>query len=145
MDTDFFAEAGTMGAEQKLAIYYDGACSFCLWSKGLVEPWDTQSRLRFLDINDPQVEASAPYPREELTREMHLQGPDGTWSAGFAAWVRILRVLPRFAWLGWMLGLPPFRWAGPSVYRWVAGHRSLLPGVPPACTTDTCAPRRRVT
>ena len=129
-----------MDTQRNLDIYYDGNCSFCRWSKGVIEPWDTRGRLRFLDINDPEVAAATPYPREKLLREMHLREPDGTWSAGFAAWVRILGVLPRWAWLGRLLGLAPFRWLGAIVYRWVARHRHLLPGAPPVCTAETCAP-----
>ena len=98
-----------------------------------------RGRLRFLDYNDPQLAEQAPYTREELASEMHVREPDGTWTAGFAAWVRILRVLPRLAWLGRLLGLPPLRWAGPGVYGWVARHRQLLPGAPQPCTTNSCA------
>jgi predicted DCC family thiol-disulfide oxidoreductase YuxK len=133
-----------MAAEPKLEIYLDASCPFCQWSRARIEPWDTRNRLRFLDYNDPQVASSAPFPPEELAREMHLRAPDGVWSAGFDAWVRILRVLPGLGWLGWLLGVPPLRWFGPPVYRWVARHRLLLPGIPPPCSTETCpAPPRR--
>jgi predicted DCC family thiol-disulfide oxidoreductase YuxK len=130
-----------MVAEPKLEIYLDGSCGFCQWSRAQIEPWDTRGRLRFLDYNDPHLAEQAPYTREELASEMHLREPDGTWSAGFAAWVRILRVLPGLAWLGWMLGLPPLRWVGPSVYGWVARHRQLLPGAPESCTPANCPPK----
>jgi len=130
-----------MAAEPKLEIYLDGSCALCEWSRAHIEPWDTRGRLRFLDYNDPDVAAKSPYSREELGREMHLRTPDGTWTAGFAAWVRILRVLPGLAWLGWLLNVPPMRWIGPSMYRWVAHHRKLLPGIPPQCTPDSCAPK----
>lgn len=130
-----------MVAEPKLDIYLDGSCAFCQWSRARMEPWDTRGRLCFLDYNDPHVAAEVPYSREELASEMHLREPDGQWTAGFAAWVRILRVLPRLAWLGRLLGLPPLRWLGPSVYGWVARHRRLMPGAPQSCTTDTCTTR----
>jgi predicted DCC family thiol-disulfide oxidoreductase YuxK len=132
-----------MPAEKNLDIYYDGSCGFCQWSRGIIEPWDTRGRLRFLDYNEPEIAALTGLTPDELGREMHVRGPDGAWAAGYAAWVRILRVLPRLAWLGWLLGKPPLRWLGPSVYRWVAGHRSLLPGAPQACTPETCPPPRR--
>jgi predicted DCC family thiol-disulfide oxidoreductase YuxK len=125
-----------MATEPKLEIYLDGSCAFCQWSRARIEPWDTRGRLRFLDYNDPKLAGQAPYTLEELASEMHVREPDGTWTAGFAAWLRILRVLPRLAWLGWMLGLPPLRWIGPSAYGWVARHRQLLPGAPRPCAVN---------
>ena len=34
--------------------------------------------------------------------------------------------------------LPPVRWLGPSVYRFIARHRYSLPGAPARCESDTC-------
>src|SRR5665213_2914780 len=111
--------------DKNLYIYYDGRCAFCQWARARIEPWDTRHRLRFIDYNDLEAGAT-PYSAEELSREMHVRSPDGRWRAGFAAWIRILRVLPRLAWLGWVLSMPPFRWFGPAAYNWVARHRTLL-------------------
>ena len=127
-----------MGEQDKLDIYMDGSCAFCQWSRARIEPWDTRGRLRFEDYNDPQVAATVPYSAEELDREMHVRLPDGSWAAGFEAWVAILRALPGLAWLGWLLGKPPLRWMGPSAYGWVARHRTRLPGVPPPCSRERC-------
>ena len=127
-----------MSNELKLDIYMDGSCAFCQWSRARLQIWDTHSRLHFVDYNDPEIAARAPYTLEELDREMHLRSPDGNWSAGFAAWVKILRVLPGWSWLGWLLAKPPVRWVGPRVYAWIAGHRDLLPGAPPPCTPHSC-------
>ena len=132
-----------MAAESQLEIYYDGSCPFCQWSRTVIKPWDTRNRLLFLDYNDPQVAAATALSPEELGREMHLREPNGNWAAGFTAWATILRALPRWAWLGWLLGRPPLRWVGPGLYRWVAGHRNLLPGIPQPCTTESCSPRQR--
>jgi predicted DCC family thiol-disulfide oxidoreductase YuxK len=120
-------------------VFNDGACPFCQWIRGRVEPYDTAHRIAFVDYNDPAVAARAPFSIEELENEMHVRTPDGAWVAGFAAWVALLRAMPRLAWLGWVLGAPPFRWAGPSVYRWVARNRYSLPGAPPRCNSQSCA------
>jgi predicted DCC family thiol-disulfide oxidoreductase YuxK len=128
-----------MSSEAKLDIYLDGNCAFCQWARARIEPWDTHGRLRFVDYNDPLIAATAPYTLDELDREMHLRLQDGRWSAGFSAWVEILRVLPGLAWLGWLLAKPPLRWIGPSFYGWIARHRTLL-GAPPACTRESCPP-----
>lgn len=120
-------------------IFMDGSCSFCQWTRAKVAPYDSRSRLRFLDYNDPAVAAQSPFSRQELDREMHVRTPDGTWKRGFEAWLALLRVLPKLAWLGRIAGLPPFRWLGPSAYEFVAKHRYSFPGAPARCDTDTCA------
>ena len=129
-----------MSDAPKLDIYFDGGCAFCRWWRARLEPWDRNSRLQFVDFNDPNAASAAPFSLNELAQEMHLRAPDGAWSAGFPAWVRILHELPRLAWLGWFLAKPPLRWIGPGLYRWIARHRTLLPGAPPPCNAGACAP-----
>jgi len=124
--------------EARYDILFDGACPLCQWSRARVTRFDAAGRLRFLDYNDPGVSTDAPFTREELAQEMHVRAPDGAWSAGFAAWATVLRALPALAWLGWLLGAPPFRWAGPRLYRWVARNRYLWPGAPPRCEAGVC-------
>jgi predicted DCC family thiol-disulfide oxidoreductase YuxK len=126
-------ERERMPGPGKFEILTDGACPFCQWTRARLEPFDTANRLRFLDYNDPELAAEAPFTREELDREMHVHAPDGAWSSGFAAWVVVLRALPPLAWLGWLLRSPLFRSAGPKLYRWVARNRYRLPGAPPPC------------
>lgn len=120
-------------------IFMDGSCSFCRWSREKIGPYDSQSRLRFLDYNDPAAAAQAPFSREELDREMHVRTPDGRWVVGFDAWQELLCELPKLAWLGKIAALPPFRWMGPSAYRFIARHRYSIPGAPARCETDSCA------
>lgn len=103
-----------------------------------MEPYDSTARLRFLDYNDPGVAEQAPFSRSDLDEEMHVRTPDGKWLKGFDAWVALLRVLPKLSWLGWIAGMPPARWFGPSVYAFIARHRYNLPGAPSHCETDTC-------
>jgi predicted DCC family thiol-disulfide oxidoreductase YuxK len=120
-------------------IFIDGSCSFCRWTQAKIEPYDSGSRLRFLNYNDPEVAAQAPFPRSELDNEMHVRTPQGAWLKGFAAWLALLCVLPKLAWLGRLASMPPMRWMGPSLYAFIARHRYSLPGAPARCETDTCA------
>jgi predicted DCC family thiol-disulfide oxidoreductase YuxK len=125
-------------------IFMDGSCSFCRWIQDKVQPYDSNSRLRFVDYNDAAVAAQTPYSRNELGEEMHVRTPEGRWLKGFEAWLAILRVLPKLALLGRIGGMPPIRWFGPSAYNSIARHRYSLPGAPPRCDSDTCAlPRQR--
>lgn len=129
----------SMAAPTTYDIFMDGSCSFCRWSRAKVEPYDSGSRLRFLDYNDPAVAAQAPCPRAELDNEMHVRTPEGAWLKGFEAWLALLRVLPKLAWLGRFASVPPMRWIGPYAYAFIARHRYSLPGAPARCDTDTCA------
>jgi predicted DCC family thiol-disulfide oxidoreductase YuxK len=126
---------------QQYEVFMDGGCAFCQWARARVEPFDTNERLKFLDYNDPAVAALAPFSREELDREMYVRAPDGSWHAGFAAWVVLLRAMPLLSWLGALLGSGMFRSAGPKLYRWVARNRYRLPGSPPPCRSDACTVR----
>ncbi len=128
-----------MPESPKYDIFLDGSCSFCRWSRDKIEPYDSNGRVRFLDYNDPAVAAQTPFPRSDLDQEMHLRTPEGKWLRGFEAWLALLRVLPRLAWLGWIAGRPPLRWLGPPFYRFIARHRYSLPGAPAQCEGDTCA------
>ncbi|MBZ5643939.1 MAG: DUF393 domain-containing protein [Acidobacteriia bacterium] len=120
-------------------IFMDGSCSFCKWTREKVEPYDSGARLRFLDYNDPGVAAQSPFSRSDLDQEMHVRTPDGKWLKGFEAWLALLRVLPKLAWIGRLAAFPPARWFGPFVYAFIARHRYSLPGAPSRCDSDTCA------
>ncbi len=128
----------------KYDVFLDGSCSFCRWLQSKIEPYDSNRRLRFMNYNEPPVAALTPFPRAELDREMHVSTPEGVWLRGFEAWRALLIVLPKLSWLGWIAGLPPLVWIGPSLYAFVARHRYSIPGAPPRCEGDTCAiPARR--
>lgn len=116
-----------------LDVYTDGACPFCQWVRARVEPHDTRGELRFRDYNNPEVAAATPYSFDELSREMHVRSADGRWLSGFFGWTEILKVLPRWRWLGLLLAAPPLRWAGPFLYRLFAANRYRIPGVPKPC------------
>jgi predicted DCC family thiol-disulfide oxidoreductase YuxK len=120
-------------------VFMDGSCSFCRWSQARVEPYDTYGRIRFLDYNNPEVAAQAPFSRDALSAEMHVRTPEGTWLAGFEAWTALLCALPKLSWLGRLANMPPLRWIGPYAYDFIARHRYSLPGAPARCASDSCA------
>jgi predicted DCC family thiol-disulfide oxidoreductase YuxK len=136
---DMYSPGSLMERTPTYDVFMDGSCTFCQWTRAKIEPYDSGSRLRFLDFNDPAVAAQAPFSRDELNREMHVRTPDASWKKGFEAWLALLQVLPKLAWLGRIAGLPPMRWMGPPMYRFVARHRYNLPGAPARCESDTCA------
>ena len=131
-------------------VYTDGSCPFCQWSRQKVERYDRDRRVEFRDYNNPAVAHQTPFTGEELATEMHVLTPDQRWHGGFAAWLEVLKALPRFRWLGKLLGFIPFRWVGPPLYRLIARNRYRAPsvvlhwmGAPPPCTPESgCAAPR---
>jgi predicted DCC family thiol-disulfide oxidoreductase YuxK len=134
-------------ATERLIAYTDGRCPFCQWSRQQVERYDGAGAVEFRDYNQPANARATPYSDEELAAEMHVRAPDGNWYGGFAAWLQVLRALPRWRWLGRLLSWPPFRWVGPGTYRIIAKNRYRAPkfllrwmGAPPPCSQQSgCA------
>ncbi len=58
--------------------------------------------------------------REAAMARLHLRRPDGSLVSGAQAFTSLWRVLPRWAWLGRMLG------AGPGLWLLEAGYRGFL-------------------
>src|SRR6476646_8631136 len=108
---------------RRLVVYTDGSCPFCQWSRQRVERLDRDRRVEFRDYNDPAAARETPFSDAELAKEMHVLTPDKRWSGGYFAWLEVLRVLPRWRWLGTLLSFVPFRWLGPPLYRTIARNR----------------------
>jgi predicted DCC family thiol-disulfide oxidoreductase YuxK len=130
-----------MSEIERIDVYTDGQCPLCQWMRARVEPFDRQHRITWLDYRDPEVMSSAaPYTFQELNEEMHARSPDGRWSAGYGAWVAIMRVLPGWRLLAPVLSVWPFTSLGAIFYRWLAARRYKLFGVPPPCDVNgVCA------
>ena len=112
----------------EITVYWDGQCPFCSAMKERLAAFDTRRTLLFVDLNDPEIAATAAarFTRSELVDEMRVRMPDGTWRTGYFAWAAALRALPALAWFGTLMQLWVFADIGPKVYRWVANHRYLI-------------------
>ena len=135
----------------RLVVYTDGSCPFCLWSRRKVEAYDRNHFVEFRNYNDPAVARETPYADSALAAEMHVLAPGERWFGGFLAWLEILKVLARWRWLGKLLGYVPFRWIGPPLYRGIARNRYGLPnfvlrwiGAPPPCPAEGSCTMPRV-
>jgi predicted DCC family thiol-disulfide oxidoreductase YuxK len=112
-------------------LVYDGDCAFCTTCVGwvarlglavdAVTAWQ-HADLAALGLTPAQCEAAV-----QLVEE-------GRVTSGHEA---VGRLLLRGPWwwrpIGVLLLVPPTSWLACAVYRWVAGHRSRLPGGTPAC------------
>ena len=126
-----------MSETAQLEVYTDGQCPLCLWMRERVERRDRFQRVRWLDYRDPQVQASTPYSFKELDAAMHARRiSGGNWSAGYSAWLEVMRVLPRWRYLVPLLSIWPFTALGRLLYRLVATRRYKLFGAPPPCDAN---------
>jgi predicted DCC family thiol-disulfide oxidoreductase YuxK len=126
-----------MSEPRQLEVYTDGECPLCRWMRAKVEPLDRSKRIEWLDYRQPQIRAATPFTFEQLDAEMHTRrASDGEWSAGYRAWIEVMRVLPRWRWLAPVLSIWPLTALGPVLYRALAKRRYRLFGVPPPCDAD---------
>jgi predicted DCC family thiol-disulfide oxidoreductase YuxK len=126
-----------MSEAAQLEVYTDGQCPLCLWMREQVERRDRFHRVRWLDYRDPEIQARTPYSFEELNAEMHTRRlPGGDWSAGYLAWLEVMRVLPHWRSLAPLLSVWPFTALGRVLYRMVATRRYKLFGAPPPCDAN---------
>ncbi len=115
-------------------LIYDGDCGFCQWSlaKGrrFLPVMPAAEPLQFADL------AGYGITEQEALSAVQFVAADGTVHSGHRAVADVLLSQPAF-WLRWggaLLTVPPVSFAAALAYRWVAGHRHLLPG-----HTDACA------
>ena len=109
-------------ARYEIAI--DADCGFCRRSAGWLKSLDWRDTVRIRPVHEPGM------------REMRITRlRDGRILGGFDGFrmlaPSILALLPLWPFL-WVPGVP---WIGRKVYRWVADHRSELPG---GCQSDVC-------
>ena len=127
-----------MNEAGRIQVLTDGECPLCKWSRARVEPRDREHRIEWVNYRDPEVikRIAPPYTFAELDKEMHVRTTDGRWTGGYAAWLELMRVLPRWRYLVPVLSRWPFTRLGATLYRWLASRRYELFGIPPPCDAD---------
>lgn len=63
------------------------------------------------------AELGAGLTRDAALARMHVRRPDGTLVSGAEAFTTLWRALPRWAWLGRLLGTPATLWLLEAGYR----------------------------
>lgn len=123
-----------MNEAAQLEVYMDGQCPLCKWMRERVARRDLAHRIKWLDYRDRQVQSLTPYSFEQMDAQMHARRiSDGRWSAGYQAWLEVMRLLPRWRYLVPLLSIWPFTFLGRVFYRWLATRRYKLFGAPPPC------------
>lgn len=108
-------------------VVYDGDCKVCTRLAGALSRWDTRATFDVVPSQAPGVQARFPWiPPRAYRDSLQLVGEaERTWQ-GAAAIERILDLLPRGRWLGWLFSLPFARPLAERAYRWFARSRYRL-------------------
>jgi predicted DCC family thiol-disulfide oxidoreductase YuxK len=121
-------------------VIYDGHCKFCTGQVNRLARWDTNDRLAFLSLHDPQVAKDYPdLSYDRLMEEMAVVDRQGRRHWGAAAFRYLSTRLPRLYLLAPLMhipfSMPLWRWG----YRQVAKRRYWLAGKTGACEGDACS------
>jgi predicted DCC family thiol-disulfide oxidoreductase YuxK len=113
-----------MGAP-RYEIAIDSHCGFCKKSAGWLKSLDWRDAVRIQPVDEPGM------------REMRVQRlSDKHTLGGFDGFRLMAKSIPLLVPLWPFLFVPGVPWAGRKAYRWIADHRSELPG---GCESDVCA------
>jgi predicted DCC family thiol-disulfide oxidoreductase YuxK len=118
-------------------VIYDGQCQFCRRSVERLRRLDSQQRLAFISLHDPEVSRRFPdLTKDQLLAEIYVVDQQGRRYGGAAAIRYLSRRLPRLWPLAPLMHLPGSLPLWNYLYRWVARRRYLLGGA--TCEDDTC-------
>jgi predicted DCC family thiol-disulfide oxidoreductase YuxK len=132
-------------------LIYDGECPLCQTAVRWLRTRVPGETLETLPCQDPaRAERFPQVTRAACMEAVQLVRPSGAVLSGDAAVPALLRLTPRWGWLGRLLELPGLRAFRPTVYRWIARNRLSLsrlfgfratpdPEDGAACPRDSCS------
>ena len=86
--------------DQKLKIFYDGACLVCHTEIEIYRKHDINSKLEFVDISLKEFnEVDYPVTKKHFNKYFHIQTPSGLFLHGVPAFMEIWKVLPKWNWV----------------------------------------------
>jgi len=127
----------------RLTLVFDGDCAFCTACATLLRWLDRNHRVHVAPFQAPGVCQSLGLPFEECEKAAWALGGDGRLARGAEAILLSLSVATGAAALASLYRRPRLRRGADAVYRWVARHRGLFPGVRPYCESHPTECGRR--
>lgn len=110
----------------KITVFYDGACPRCIRDRRNYERLDpvADKHVEWFDITgrDKELMALGINPRKALT-ELHIRTPDGRILSELDAYRVLMARIPRYRFLGWLIGLPLIRPLASYLYHWMVTRR----------------------
>lgn len=109
-------------------LVFDGDCGFCRRSVRhlqIMDLYGTTDMVAYQDVKNLSG-LHADLDEEKAKQRVYLIEPDGEMHGGFFAFRRFCFLMPMMYPLVVIFFFPGSGIIGPWVYRWIAGHRSLL-------------------
>lgn len=110
----------------KITVFYDGSCPRCVKDRANYERLDPnhQSLVEWFDIThqDETLRQLGIDPNLALT-ELHIRNSDGSILSELDAYRVLMARVPRYRWLGWLIGLPIIRPLTSRFYHWLVIRR----------------------
>lgn len=102
----------------RATLYFDGACPVCAREIAMYRRETGAERLCFVDAARCDADALGHgLSRDAALARMHLRLADGRLVSGAQAFTELWRLLPRWAWLGRVSGMPWLRAPLELAYR----------------------------
>ncbi len=110
-----------------LIVVYDAQCPLCQRARRWFERRSPENALQFVDCRSAARIAKAPMVSEDACRTaIQVVAQNGDVRAGVEALPLLLSVIPRWRWLGRMLGWPLMGHFARPAYRAIARRRLRL-------------------
>jgi len=107
-----------MTSESRPAVFYDGACPVCRREIAHYQGSAGAENLVWVDATTCAAEAFGPdLTREAALARVHVRAPDGSLASGAAAFALMWQALPRWRWLGRIVGSRPVLPLAEAGYR----------------------------
>ena len=104
--------------QQLPTVYFDGGCPVCSREIAMYQREQGADSVNWVDVTRCDAAALGPdLSREAAMARLHLRRPDGSLVSGAAAFTGLWRRLPRWSWVGRLLGTRATLWALEAGYR----------------------------
>lgn len=128
-----------LSSDYDIEVFFDGGCPLCLREINMLRRWDKRGRIRFSDIDAPELPPSAAGKTyDELMARIQGKLPDGTWVEGVEVFRRLYSAVG-FGRIVWCTRLPIIKQILNLGYKIFAKNRLRLTG---RCTTDSCGVKK---
>ena len=113
-------------------LIYDGECRLCVFSKKMIEKWDTKGQIRFLPFQKEDASEMIPEIASMKSLDaMRLVDSKGGVSSGVHAFLGMLPALPMGFIVAFILKLPGVSILATTIYNVVAKNRTRWFGKSP--------------